>query len=202
MRQKPSMSIVDRKSLCDHVVAATSPVSLDDRRCAIDVLTIRESLRRMSGLLCWAPGDRMLADALTKNKGDPAGLLSSCMRLPTYQLSDESDSLEVVSAELGQRSTCDRIWEQCPPARASKPRSTQSWQRAFANLLREQKERPQGDPRGDEKVAFGSKMRGQTFEEAYLDQGWVAWTTRRGAGVQPERAGRRDRASVREGRQA
>ena len=94
---------VDCKSLHDHATAPTSPGGADDKRCAIDVLIIRESLGRLKCTLRWTPGDRMLADALTKNSADPADLLRSCIRRACYQISDETSLLQHRAQEKDRR---------------------------------------------------------------------------------------------------
>ena len=78
LRCRAPTAVVDCKSLYDHATAPTSPGGTDDKRCAIDVLIIRESSGRLKCTLRFTPGDRMLADALTKNSADPADLLRSC----------------------------------------------------------------------------------------------------------------------------
>ena len=94
LRCRTPTAVVDCKSLYDHATAPTSPGGTDDKRCAIDVLIIRESLGRLKCTLRWTPGDRMLADALTKNSADPADLLRSCIRRTCYQISDETSLLQ------------------------------------------------------------------------------------------------------------
>ena len=47
LRCRTPTAVVDCKSLYDHATAPTSPGGADDKRCAIDVLIIRESLGRM-----------------------------------------------------------------------------------------------------------------------------------------------------------
>ena len=45
------------------------------------------------------PTDRMLADSLTKDAGDPVDLLCSCMRSSKYQISPESEVLDKQAME-------------------------------------------------------------------------------------------------------
>ena len=77
-----------------HVNGKGAASSLQDRRCAIDVVILREALKASGGSLRWCPTDRQLADGLTKDKGDPADLLRACMRTAQYQLADESTVLD------------------------------------------------------------------------------------------------------------
>ena len=103
LRCRAPTAVVDCKSLHDHATAPTSPGGTDDKRCAIDVLIIRESQGRLKCTLRWTPGDRMLADALTKNSADPADLLRSCIRRTCYQISDETSLLQHRAQEKDRR---------------------------------------------------------------------------------------------------
>ena len=103
LRCRAPTAVVDCKSLYDNATAPTSPGGTDDKRCAIDVLIIRESLGRLKCTLRWTPGDRMLADALTKNSADPADLLRSCIRRTCYQISDETSLLQHRAQEKDRR---------------------------------------------------------------------------------------------------
>ena len=103
LRCRAPTAVVDCKSLYDHATAPTSPGGADDKRCAIDVLIIRESVGRLKCSLRWTPGDRMLADALTKNSADPADLLRSCIRRACYQISDETSLLQHRAQEKDRR---------------------------------------------------------------------------------------------------
>ena len=87
--KRPVSLVVDCKSVYDTTLSPSSTGDVDDRRVAIDLLQLREGLARTSGRLRWAPTTRMLADVLTKNKGDPADLVRACMRTSRYILSDE-----------------------------------------------------------------------------------------------------------------
>ena len=51
----------------------------------------------------WVPTNRMLADGLTKDAGDPIDLLRSCIRTSSYQVSPESDVLEMQAEEKRRR---------------------------------------------------------------------------------------------------
>jgi len=44
LRYRSPIVVTDCKSLYDHVKANTSPSTLDDKRCAIDVIVIRDCL--------------------------------------------------------------------------------------------------------------------------------------------------------------
>ena len=100
--RKPILAI-DCKSLFDHLMSPSAPTAIEDRRTTIDVAIIRESLRSMMAHLRWVPTDRMLADALTKDQGDPLDLLRSCIKSSQYQISPEDHVLQLQSQERQER---------------------------------------------------------------------------------------------------
>ena len=79
--------------------AVTSPTSIEDRRTSVDIVILRQSLERLKGSLRWVPTNRMLADSLAKNAGDPADLLRACSRQCTYQVSPEQTVLQLQADE-------------------------------------------------------------------------------------------------------
>jgi len=85
------------------VISTSAPSTLSDRRTAIDVAIIKESVARCSMILRWIPTDRMLADALTKDKGDPADLLRAVVRAGVYQIADVSTVLQLKANEKQRR---------------------------------------------------------------------------------------------------
>eukprot|EP00435_Cladocopium_sp_Y103_P064571 s214_g26.t1 len=86
--------VTDCKSLYDHLHSPSSPTSIEDRRTSIDVVIIRESCRLTKAFVRWVPTNRMLADAFTKDLGDPMDLLRSCLKRCQYQISSEETVLE------------------------------------------------------------------------------------------------------------
>lgn len=103
LRTRKPIIVTDCKSLFDQLTSPSSPTSIEDRRTSIDVVIIRESCRGMAAHIRWVPTDRMVADALTKNAGDPIDLLRSCMRSSSYQISPEETVLEHKAAEKARR---------------------------------------------------------------------------------------------------
>ena len=101
-RRRPIL-VTDCKSLYDHLHSPSSPTSIEDRRTSIDVVIIRESCRVTQAFVRWVPTNRMLADAFTKDLGDPIDLLRACLRSNTYQISDEETILEMQAAEKQKR---------------------------------------------------------------------------------------------------
>lgn len=97
-RRKPIV-VTDCKSLYDHLHSPSSPTAVNDRRTSIDIVIIRESCRFMNAHIRWVPTNRMLADGLTKNEGDPIDLLRGCIRRSSYQISPEETVLEYQAAE-------------------------------------------------------------------------------------------------------
>ena len=80
-------------------VPPSSPTAVEDRRTSIDITIIRESIRNCTMQVRWVPTNRMLADSLTKDAGDPIDLLRSCMRSSSYQISPESEVLDKQAME-------------------------------------------------------------------------------------------------------
>lgn len=100
---RKAIIVTDCKSLFDHLLSPSAPTAIEDRRTSIDVAIIRESLRAMQAHLRWVPTDRMLADALTKDQGDPLDLLRSCLKSGEYQISPEDHVLRTQAREREDR---------------------------------------------------------------------------------------------------
>ena len=103
LRRRKPVVVTDCKSLYDHLISVSSPTSVEDRRTSIDIVILRQSMLRMQASVRWVPTDRMIADSLTKNAGDPTDLLRACMREGRYQISPESTVLEMQSQEKQRR---------------------------------------------------------------------------------------------------
>ena len=103
LSKRPPIVVTDCKSLYDHLVSPSSPTSVEDRRTSIDIVIIRDSLKSMTAQIRWVPTDRMLADSLTKDAGDPIDLLRSCIRSSQYQISPEETVLQNQAAERDRR---------------------------------------------------------------------------------------------------
>ncbi|CAE7029162.1 RE2 [Symbiodinium sp. CCMP2592] len=97
-----SMALTDCKSLYDHLVSKSSP-TLDDKRTALDVVIVRESLGRVDANLRWIPTNRMIADGLTKETIEAIDLLRACLRTGQYQISDEQHVLDWRADEKQRR---------------------------------------------------------------------------------------------------
>eukprot|EP00435_Cladocopium_sp_Y103_P055765 s362_g18.t1 len=95
--------VTDCKSLYDHLISMSSPTSVEDRRTSIDIVILRQSMLRMQASVRWVPTNRMIADSLTKNAGDPTDLLRACMREGQYQISPETTVLEMQNQEKQRR---------------------------------------------------------------------------------------------------
>ena len=96
-----TMLVTDCKSLYDHLSSQSSP-TLDDRRTAIDIVILRDSIRRMQATLR-IPTNRMLADALTKESPEAFDLLRACLRSARYQISPEELVLQRRAQERDRR---------------------------------------------------------------------------------------------------
>ena len=92
-------AIVDCKSIYDHLQSFASPGSIGDKRVAIDLAIIRETLRRIGGVIRWAPTWLQLADALTKESAEAMDLLRAAMTTNKYHLSQESTMMEAAARQ-------------------------------------------------------------------------------------------------------
>ena len=57
----------------------------------------------MQAFVRWVPTNRMLADAFTKDLGDPMDMLRACLKRDQYQISDEDVVLKHQAAEKQDR---------------------------------------------------------------------------------------------------
>ena len=76
---------------------------MEDKRCGFELVFSRQCMQRLGATIRWAPTNRQLADALTRDAADPVDLLRSCMRSGEYQLSPEDLILERAAAERSRR---------------------------------------------------------------------------------------------------
>ena len=102
LRRSP-LGMTDCRSLYDHLVSLGSGGVLDDRRTAIDIAIIRQSISRCRLQPRWCPTHHMIADGLTKDKGEPLDLLRSVLRCNRYQLADEQLVLDRKKEERERR---------------------------------------------------------------------------------------------------
>ena len=77
-------AITDCKSIYDHLQAYASPGSVGDKRVAIDLVIVKESLKRLWGSIRWAPTWLQLADALTKENVDAMDIVRGAMKSTVY----------------------------------------------------------------------------------------------------------------------
>ena len=75
---------VMRKSLYENLSAVGSPSTLQDKRSAIDVLIIRESVMKTGCVIRWAPTGLQLVDGLTNDKGEAVECLRQSLRSGSY----------------------------------------------------------------------------------------------------------------------
>ena len=104
LRRKP-IGMTDCRSLYDHLNPLGSGGVLDDRRTAIDIAIIRQSIRRTGLEARWVPTghNHMIADGLTKDRAEPMDLLRSVIRTAKYQLADEQLVLDRKREERERR---------------------------------------------------------------------------------------------------
>lgn len=85
--------IIDAKSLYDAVIKQ-SPSSRQDRRTAVELAIIVESMRKSGSCLRWTPHPRMPADVLTKEALSKFnGALEEILRTSRLGLASENEEL-------------------------------------------------------------------------------------------------------------
>ena len=100
--KRRSIIVTDCKSLFDHVQSQSAP-TLDDRRTALDIVILKESLGKTQGSLRWVPTHFMLADSLTKENPDAFDLIRGCIREGQYQIAPEDTVLQFRAEERAAR---------------------------------------------------------------------------------------------------
>ena len=90
-------SILDCKSIYDHLQHFASPGSIGDKRVAIDLVIVRETLKRIGGVIRWAPTWLQLADALTKESPEAMDLLRAALTTHMYHLNEESQMMDAAA---------------------------------------------------------------------------------------------------------
>ena len=116
-------AIVDCKSIYDHLQNYASPGSIGDKRVAIDLVIIRETLKRVGGLIRWVPTWLQLADAMTKESPEGMDLLRAALVSNRYHLSQESVMLDAAAKQRQVR--LDRK-NQCFPTISQSAQASQS----------------------------------------------------------------------------
>ena len=89
LRRKP-IGISDCRSLYDHLISLTNSGTVEDKRTAIDIAVIRQSIQRTGLEPRWCATGHMVADGLTKDAAK-------------YQLADEQLVLDRKKAEKEHR---------------------------------------------------------------------------------------------------
>ena len=92
-------AVTDCKSAYDHLNGVSIHAGLEDKRTSIDVIMIRESMKRIGGRLRWTPSSLMGADGLTKDSGEAADATRSMLRSGRIQLCDEDQMLAARAEE-------------------------------------------------------------------------------------------------------
>ena len=78
--ERLTVCVTDLKSLYDHLSAVGSPSTVQDKRSGIDVLIIRESMKKSRCVTRWAPTGPQLADGSTKDKMEAVECLRRSLR--------------------------------------------------------------------------------------------------------------------------
>eukprot|EP00435_Cladocopium_sp_Y103_P001390 s2644_g1.t1 len=100
-------AIVDCKSIYDHLQNFSSPGSVTDKRVAIDLVIVKETLSRVHGVIRWCPTWLQLADALTKESQEAMDVLRGAIVSKKYHLHAESTVMDA-AAEQRQRRLAKR----------------------------------------------------------------------------------------------
>lgn len=103
LSRRPPIGVTDCRSLYDHLVSLGQGGVLGDKRTAIDIAIIKQSMHRSGLEPRWVPTTHTLADGLTKDKADPIDLLRSVLRSARYQLADEQAVLDRKKSERERR---------------------------------------------------------------------------------------------------
>lgn len=102
-------AVVDCKSIYDHVQSFSSPASVSDKRVAIDLVIVKETLRRLGATVRWCPTQLQLADALTKENAEAMDMLRAAINSCKYHLNSESQMMAEAAKQrqvrLDRRST-------------------------------------------------------------------------------------------------
>ena len=103
LKQFDLQAVVDCKSVYDHLQQYASPGSVSDKRVAIDLVIIRETLQRIHGVIRWCPTWLQLADALTKESPEAMDLLRGALMAKEYHLHAESSMMAAAAAQKQRR---------------------------------------------------------------------------------------------------
>ena len=99
----PSLAVTDCKSVYDHVTGDGSAGTVSEKRTAIDLVIIRESLVDSGTTLRWASTSLQLADGLTKDSSEPMDRLRGALKVGLYQLHEEDEVLRQTRYERQRR---------------------------------------------------------------------------------------------------
>ena len=92
-------TIVDCKSTYDHLQTFASPGSVGDKRVAIDLVIVRETLQRIGGVVRWPPTWLQLANVLIKETAEAMDLLRAAMTTNKYHLNNEGTMMETAAIQ-------------------------------------------------------------------------------------------------------
>ena len=61
LRSIPSIVISDAKSLYDHLISPNAPLSLEDKRCAVEMVILNESMVQLGTKARWTPTEQSVS---------------------------------------------------------------------------------------------------------------------------------------------
>ena len=80
-----------------------SPTKLSDKRAALDMLQVKQIVRRLGVAVRWAPGALQLSDVLTKDLSTAADTWRAHVERGRYHLADEASALAMRAAAKARR---------------------------------------------------------------------------------------------------
>ena len=94
--------LLDCKSLFDHLMAPSLAAG-SDKENVLDVLILKDLVRRAGTDPRWVPGSRQLADGLTKERAEALDALRAALRNSLFNIGDEERALEMRAQERARR---------------------------------------------------------------------------------------------------
>ena len=105
----PAFLVTDAKALFDAVQSETSALGLKERRSGIELLGLKDNLKRNSTVLRWVNSGAMLADPMTKGK--MRYLLEEFLRVPQWKLVDDEKFESFKKRKLKGKDAFEKVTE-------------------------------------------------------------------------------------------
>ena len=108
----PAFLVTDAKALYDAVQSETSALGLKERRSGIELLGLKENLKRSCTTLRWVNSGAMLADPMTKGK--MRHLLEEFLRVPQWKLVDDEKFESFKKRKLNDKDAFEEVTNDDP----------------------------------------------------------------------------------------